>query len=192
MINDNVPPEELQIVFGDTDTLSSFLNRGCFGIFVNLFEDMGVEVVVPKLVYDELARKGGNDGLRTKPILQLERKNKLKILDIEPCTDEMITYLALRETMGQGESAALSMAKHSDKKAGIASNNLRDIEEFARENDIEIWTTIHILEASVNRGFTTTARADDLWKKMKQDGLWLPDYESLTEYLKRDAVPKTA
>lgn len=129
MIDEKVPPEcKLQVVFGDTDTLSSFLNRGCFGIFMNLFETMDVEVVVPKMVFDELAYRDGKEALRTGPILQLERTSKLKIVDIEVFSNEMDTYLQLRETMGQGESAALSMAKHSEKNAGIASNNLRDVE----------------------------------------------------------------
>ena len=48
--------EKTRIVYGDSDTLSSFLNRNSFEIFLKPFEIEGFEIVIPKVVYAEVCR----------------------------------------------------------------------------------------------------------------------------------------
>ena len=54
----------IQIVYADTDTLSSFLNRNSFGFFMRVFETIGAQIVISKMVLDELYCGKGNEKRR--------------------------------------------------------------------------------------------------------------------------------
>ena len=111
---------------------------------------------------------------------------KLQIIDIEAGTAEYHTYLYLTEEegMGKGEAAALSMAKHSEYIASVASNNLSDIWEYVEKNKIDLWTTARIIYECQLEEIMTKESAEQLWKKMVEDGDRLP-FDNYNEYVKR-------
>lgn len=175
---------DFQIVYSDTDTLSSFLNRNSFGFFMKVFEALGAEIVISKTVLDELYSGRGNE-IRRFTVERLRTLKRISIEDIDPFSDAGDTYFELSETMGKGEASALALAKHSARKAVVASNNLSDVADYAKKNNIELWPTAKILEEAINLKIMNMKQADTLWKRMKEDGLKLPSYETFEEYYRR-------
>lgn len=118
--------------------------------------------------------------------LFLKLFEKLQIIDIEAGTAEYHTYLYLTEEegMGKGEAAALSMAKHSEYIASVASNNLSDIWEYVEKNKIDLWTTARIIYECQLEEIMTKESPEQLWKKMVEDGDRLP-FDNYNEYVKR-------
>lgn len=102
--------------------------------------------------------------------------------EVNPISDKADTYYELCDIMDAGEASALALAKHSERKAVVASNNMRDIAEYARENNIELWPTAKILQKAVDLKIMTMDSANKLWKKMKKDGLRLPSYDTFEAY----------
>ena len=182
-----VAPDRIQIVYADTDTLSSFLNRNSFNYFLKVFEAMDAEVTISKIVLDELYN-GKKKELRKYTIERLKQTKRITIEDIEPFSEEDDTYAQLSETMGKGEASALALAKHSKRKAGVASNNMSDVANYAKANQIELWPTGKILRYAVDLEIMNMKQADELWKKMKADGLKLPMYDTFKEYYDKDSI----
>ena len=177
-----------QVVYADTDTLSSFLNRNCFNFFMKEFETLGAEIIIPKMVLNELYHDDKRTGIRTEPIKQMIRAKRIFEEDIDPFSDKADTYYELCEIMDAGEASALTLAKHSDRIAVVASNNMSDIARYARKNDIELWPTARILQEAVDLKIMNMDQADDLWKKMKKDGLRLPLDETFKAYYERNVL----
>lgn len=173
-----------KVIFADTDTLSTFLWRNQFGYFLKLFEKLQIEVIVPKVVLDELEYSKKTQERLAFPIKSLEKQEKLKILDIDVGSEEYYTYLLLTEEegMGKGEAAALSMATHSEDIASVASNNLSDILDYVKEKNIDLWTTARIIRMCELENIMKKERAEELWKKMMEDGEWLP-FEKYSDYV---------
>ena len=182
----NVPETDKKVIFSDTDTLSSFLWRDAFGYFLKLFRELGIEVVIPQIVVDELEYSERTRERLAKPIKNLERQGKLQIQEIMSGTNAYYTYLHLteEEDMGNGEAAALSMVTHSEGKASVASNNLSDIGKYVRKNRIDLWTTARIISECEKKGILTEERAEKLWIKMKEDGLYLPS-DNYSDYVEK-------
>lgn len=175
-----------KVIFSDTDTLSSFLWRNAFGYFLKLFDKLGMEVIIPQVVLKELEYSKRTREHLARPIKNLEKQGKLQIRDIEDGTNVHYTYLYLteEEDMGNGEAAALSMATHSESSASVASNNLSDIREYIENNKIDLWTTARIIyECELNK-IISNDRAEELWKKMLEDGLKLP-FENYSDYVRK-------
>lgn len=173
-----------KVIFADTDTLSTFLWRNQFGYFLKLFEKLQIEVIVPQVVLDELEYNKKTQERLAFPIKSLEKQGKLKILDIDVGSEEYYTYLLLTEEegMGKGEAAALSMATHSEDIASVASNNLSDILDYVKEKNIDLWTTARIIRMCELENVMKKERAEELWKKMMEDGEWLP-FEKYSDYV---------
>lgn len=173
-----------KVIFADTDTLSTFLWRNQFGYFLKLFEKLQIEVIVPQVVLDELEYNKKTRERLAFPIKSLEKQGKLKILDIDVGSEEYYTYLLLTEEegMGKGEAAALSMATHSEDIASVASNNLSDILDYVKEKNIDLWTTARIIRMCELENVMKKERAEELWKKMMEDGEWLP-FEKYSDYV---------
>lgn len=173
---------KIEIVYADTDTLSSFLNRNSFNYFLRVFEAMDAEVKISQSVLDELYDGRRRNEFRKFMIEKLRQTNRIRIEDIEPFSEAGDTYFELCEIMGKGEASALALAKHSRRKAVVASNNMRDVAAYARENNIELWTTGRILRQAIDLKIMNLKQANTLWKNMKSDGLRLPAYETFEEY----------
>ncbi|MEE1078301.1 MAG: hypothetical protein UIC64_04530 [Agathobacter sp.] len=166
--------EKTRIVYGDSDTLSSFLNRNSFEIFLKPFEIEGFEIVIPQVVYDEVCR-GPHKVERKNQIDAVKRMNRVVVEDIESGTEAADIYFSLCEKMGKGEAAALAMAESSEGKAVVASNNMSDVKTYAASHGIQLWPTAKILQKAIRHNVITENRADVLWEKMKEDGMKLPD-----------------
>ena len=74
------------------------------------------------------------------------------------------------------------MATHSECEACVASNNLSDISNYVRANNIDLWTTARIIRACELKNIMKKERAEELWKKMVEDGEWLP-VENYNDYV---------
>jgi len=172
--------DKIQVVYADSDTLSSYLNRGKFGFFITVFEALGVEVIIPKIVMEELCR-GRYGKVRESTLQQMIRTNRIVVREIEMGKPEADTYYELSQNMGQGEAAALALAKNSNRRCVVASNNYKAVIEYAEENDIELWPTTTIMMHAIDLKIMSMNQANDLWIHMKRDGLKLPDYEKFED-----------
>ena len=189
-INDTA--KENKIVISDTDFLSSFLWRDKFGIVTKLFAKLGMDIVIPQAVIEELGYSIRTRERLQMPLIRLNnKKEKVKgagdiyIRDIDPFSDMGIKYNELKESMGQGESAAISMLLYSEEKpACLASNNLKDISKYVEDYGITLWTTADVLVKAEELGIITHESAINLWDKMLEDNLYLPE-NSYEEYSKR-------
>lgn len=188
----NGTAKENKIVISDTDFLSSFLWRDQFGIVTKLFAKLGMDIVIPQAVIEELGYS-----IRTRERLQIplirlnNKKEKMRgagdiyIRDIDPFSDMGIKYNELKESMGQGESAAISMLLYSEEKSAcLASNNLKDISKYVEDYGITLWTTADVVVKAEELGIITHEYAINLWDKMLKDNLYLPE-NSYEEYSKR-------
>lgn len=189
-VNDTA--DESAIVISDTDFLSSFLWRNQFGIVTKLFAKLGMDIVVPQVVMEELGYSiRTKDRLQT-PLIRLnDKKEKVHgvgnvyIRDIDPFSEMGTKYEELKKNMGQGESAAISMALYADEKtACLASNNLKDVSQYVEDYEIVLWTTADVLVKAEELGIITHESAVKLWDKMYEDDLWLPE-KTYEEYIKR-------
>lgn len=177
-----------KVIFADTDTLSTFLWRDQFGFFLQLFEKLQIEVIIPQVVLEELEYNARTKARLADPIKSWAKQGKLTILDIDAGSPEYYTYLQLTEEegMGKGEAAALSMATHSKCEASVASNNLSDIAEYVKANNIDLWTTARIIYTCEIEKIMKKDKAEKLWKKMVEDKEKLPSssYEKYLEKMK--------
>ena len=189
-INDTA--KENKIVISDTDFLSSFLWRNQFGIVTKLFAKLGMDIVIPQAVIEELGYSIRTRERLQTPLIRLDNKKEkvqgageVYIRDIDPFSDMGIKYNELKESMGQGESAAISMLLYSEEKpACLASNNLKDISKYVEDYGITLWTTADVLVKAEELGIITHESAINLWDKMLEDNLYLPE-NSYEEYSKR-------
>lgn len=189
-INDTA--KENKIVISDMDFLSSFLWRNQFGIVTKLFAKLGMDIVIPQAVIEELGYSIRTRERLQTPLIRLDNKKEkvqgageVYIRDIDPFSDMGIKYNELKESMGQGESAAISMLLYSEEKpACLASNNLKDISKYVEDYGITLWTTADVLVKAEELGIITHESAINLWDKMLEDNLYLPE-NSYEEYSKR-------
>lgn len=188
----NAPVKGDKIVISDTDFLSSFLWRNQFGIVTKLFAKLGMDIVIPQAVIEELGYSIRTRERLQTPLIRLNNKKEkvrgagnIYIRDIDPFSDMGIKYNELKESMGQGESAAISMLLYSEEKpACLASNNLKDISKYVEDYGIILWTTADVLVKAEELGIITHESAINLWNKMLEDNLYLPE-GSYEEYSKR-------
>lgn len=102
-----------KIVISDTVFLSSFLWRNQFGIVTKLFTKLGMDIVVPRAVIEKLEYSIRTRERLQTPLIRLNNKKEkvrgagnIYIRDIDSFSDMGIKYNELKESMGQGESAA--------------------------------------------------------------------------------------
>lgn len=178
-----------KIVISDTDFLSSFLWRNQFGVVVKVFACLGMDIVVPQAVMEELEysvrtreRLAGEIRRESRRKDKRQGKGSVFIRDIEMFTQEGECFEELRKTIGKGEAAAISMVLHAENEmACLASNNLKDVRGYVEKNKIELWTTADVIAKAVEFEVLTEKAANKLWKRMCEDGLWLPE-DTYTAY----------
>ncbi len=179
------PGRQNRVIFNDTDVLSSFLCVNSFKTVLDVFAHKGYEPVIPLVVLDELKATAKTRQLLAKPIEAEIRKGTVYTEDIMLGTEVFDTYMDFknRQGLGDGESAALSLAIHTPGSA-IASNNLRDVEKAVGEYHLELWTVPDIVHYAKEHSIITENRAGELWKKMVQYGRRLP-CDTYQEYLQK-------
>lgn len=177
------PDRQNRVIFNDTDVLSSFLCVNSFRTVLDVFAHKGYKPVIPLVVLDELKATDITRQLFAKPIEAEIRKGTIHTEDIMLETEVFDTYMDFKnqQGLGDGESAALSLAIHTPGSA-IASNNLRDVKKAVAHYHLELWTVPDIIHYAKEHHIITGHRADGLWKKMVQHGRRLP-YNTYQEYL---------
>lgn len=191
----NYTADASAIVVSDADFLSSFLWRNQFGVVTRLFAELEMDIVVPLAVIEELGYSVRTRERLQSPLIRLNNKKdkipnngSVYIRDIDPFSDMGLKYKKLKESMGQGESAAISMVLYAeDKIACLASNNLKDIGQYIKDYGITLWTTADVLVKAEELGIITHELAVNLWDKMYEDNLRLPErtYEA---YIKNKKI----
>lgn len=172
-----------RMVISDADILSSFLRRNAFQYYIHLFDALEMQIVIPQMVMDELNSRRWRERLAM-PIEQEARKGTLVIEDFDPFSDESEKYQELKQTIGKGEAAAISMVlTRGIDCASLGSNNYSDIKSYVDENNIDLWTTGRVLYTCEKLGIISHARCVTLFDHMKKDGLYIPgdDYEDYLE-----------
>lgn len=177
------PEQEKRVIFNDTDVLSSFMCVNSFKTVLDVFAHKRYKMVVPLVVLDELRATSRIKQLFATPIEAEIRKGTIYTEDIMLGTEEFDTYMEFKnqQGLGDGESAALSLAIHTP-SAAIASNNLRDVKKAVEDYHLELWTVPDIIHYAKEHNIITENRASGLWKKMVQHGRRLP-YSTYEEYL---------
>lgn len=169
-------------VFFDTDCLCSFLWVGNERILPLLYPG---RIIIPRPVYSEICNpriphlKNRLDSLLS--------ENLVSIQEIGINSEEFQTYFKLTETpsaghaiIGNGEAAAITLAKHS---CGIvASNNLSDITAYIEEFNLKNITTGDILADALERKLIDEAKGNTIWTQMLSKRRRL-GASSFTEYL---------
>lgn len=94
---------------------------------------------------------------------------------------ELTSSAGGRKSIGRGEAACIALAKTYD--GILASNNLRDIEDYVEEFNLEHITTGDILLKAYNMGLITEAEANKIWSDMLNKRRKL-GANSFSEYMK--------
>ena len=171
-------------VFFDTDCLSAFLWTQNQSILPFLYPG---KIVIPYQVYRELS----NPNIRQlkERVDQMTRVKVAKVESIAVDTAEYDLYRKLtahpdagHKIIDDGEAAAIAMAK--ERNGILASNNLRDIEDYVNEFGIEHVTTGDIMKEAYRQGVITETEGNTIWSEMLAKKRWL-GYASFTEFLDR-------
>lgn len=169
--------------FFDTDCLSAFLWVRKENLLIKLY---GGKIILPKQVYSELSHPR-IPHLKTRTDT-LNNNGDITIEDIEFDTEEYRIYYKLTrnpdkgfKAIGKGEAAAISLAKT---KGGIlASNNMRDIQQYVEEYGLEHITTGDILVEALNKQYITEDEGNRIWSNMIAKNRKLPN-NTFSEFLK--------
>jgi predicted nucleic acid-binding protein len=160
------------IIF-DTDCISSFLWVKRLEIPENLFPK---QVKIPHQVVVELDNLKRSSYIWV-PILLEEkiRDGTFEILSIPALGLIANDFVALSTRMGSGEAATLSLVKGQG--GVVASNNLRDVNDFCEKNKLELIHTDDILCMAVIKGIITETEGQVIWTDMKNTKRKLPSYD---------------
>jgi predicted nucleic acid-binding protein len=170
-------------LFFDTDCLSSFL---CVGREDIILLNYRCRIVIPQFVYDEFCSPVVRH-LRIKLDSMLNVKDVYK-MEIAFGTPEAILFKQLTKKpikdvppIGKGEAAALVLAKANN--GIIASNNLRDIKDYAKDFGIPILTAADILVEALGTSYITETEGNTIWTDMRNKNRKLPT-NSFSEFLR--------
>lgn len=171
------------LLFFDTDCLSAFLWIRKENLLPQLYPG---KVIIPRPVYAELCRPN-TPHLKSR-IDVLIAQNLVSIQDIDINSDEYSTYYQLTESpteghkvIGNGEAASIALAKQYG--GIVASNNLRDIQTYISEFDLQHITTGDILVDAYNKRLITESDGNLIWSNMLAKRRRL-GASTFTEYLK--------
>lgn len=152
--------------FFDTDCISSFLWVKQEGLLSHLYPG---RIIIPRPVYLELSFPRTSH-LKARADALVASGNA-EIIDIIVGTEEYNIYHKLvvepeksRKLIGKGEAASLALAK--EKGGIVASNNLRDINDYIRELQLDHITTGEILVEALNKKLITVKEGDVIWEAM--------------------------
>ena len=163
---------KLPLVF-DNDCLSSFLWVKRTDIIKQLFPG---QIIVPSIVKNELSRVQ-----HLLDMLDAEASSgHFSIYDIQLATAAFSEYLELTSTsnpmrIGGGEAAAIAIARELD--GTVASNNLRDILPYVKDDKPPYLCTDNILFMAYEDGLISEVQGNSIWNEMKRRKRRLPDYD---------------
>ncbi len=126
-------------------------------------------MIIPKPSYDELSNP-------TVPHLKqrvdyLINSNQVKLSTIEVNSDEYELYIKLTNSpdeghkiIGRGEAASIILAKKNN--GIVASNNIKDIQQYIQEFNLKHITTGDILYEALSKGYITEVQGNLIWASM--------------------------
>ena len=171
-----------EIVFFDSDCLSSFLWAHRTNILVDLF---GGRMVLPRVVYDEMSSLSW----MKREIDILTMNNIIEVRDICVGTKEFDTYIQLIKepedgfkVIGGGEAAALSFVICG--QGILASNNYKDIGQYIRRYGLKNLPTSEIMYMALEKKLISEDEGNKIWKRMRSKNRILPE-ETFSDYLKK-------
>ena len=153
-------------LFFDTDCLSAFLWVGNQNLLIRLYPG---KVVIPMQVYNELSYPGISH-LKAR-VDTLLCNGQITLASIDTGTDAYDLYYTLTEVpldghviIGKGEAASIVLAQIYD--GTVASNNLRDINQYIEEFGLNHITTGDILMEAYRRRYITEDQGNSIWASM--------------------------
>jgi predicted nucleic acid-binding protein len=172
-------------IFYDSDVLICFLEINEQKILKKLFS----KIIIPDKVYEELTRKKSHQNVKNNLNL-LINDGFVEIEKIEFCTPEYIDYTCMIEgywtndkPLGIGEAAAIALAlKHF---GIVASNNLSDVENLSKLDDIPILTFSMILSFLFELNLISKVKIESVWKKIIVNTKQILPYDTFDEYYRK-------
>lgn len=153
-------------IFFDTDCLSAFLWVNNESLLPILYPG---KIVIPEQVYVELSNPRVSH-LKNR-IDELVKAKKVTIQEIDISSDEYQIYYKLTEApdsghkiIGNGEAASIALAKRYN--GIVASNNLKDIQIYIDEFNLQHKTTGDILVEAYNLKLITEEKGNYIWEQM--------------------------
>ena len=169
-------------IFYDSDVLICFLEINKQEILKRIFS----KIIVPDIVYQELNKKNSNQNVKNN-LSSLINDGFVEIRSIEFATPEYFDYTCMiegfwsdDEPIGFGEAAAMALAI---KDFGIvASNNLADVKELGKANDIPILTFSMIMSFCFELNLMSKQEIESVWKEILDNTKQKLPKETFNEY----------
>lgn len=170
-----------EVIFFDTDCISSFLWTGSEYLLIHCF---GNAMILPRQVYNEISSV---PHLKQKIDVMIKNGN-LKIEDLLVGSEENNLYLDLTDytrsstlpLIGRGEAAAIVLSKKNN--GVLASNNFRDVKYYVELYGLKHIATQDIIHKAVNDGILSITQADAIWIQMVAKRRKLP-FSTFSDYL---------
>ena len=168
------------LIYFDTDCLSSFLWVGREFLLIRLYKD---RIFLSQQVYREIVRI---PSLKIK-VNQLIQSKEFTLSDFQVGSPEHILYTELtknpikgRKIIGNGEASVICLAKCRDGIVG--SNNFKDIWEYLDLYHLRHIATADILCEALENGLISLRESNTIWRDMRNKNIWLPE-ETFSDYL---------
>lgn len=171
-------------IFYDADVLSSFLNIGESDFLFNIFS----KIIILEPVYNELTNMKTPELVRNK-VNELVDRKLIEIIEIEVQSKTYAYFNSIEngeysdgKVLGKGESATL--AKAICAKGVVASNNLSDVAQVVKKFELPFLTSSLILAQSFDNGIVNKEQVENIWGKMLDKNISLPN-SSFFDYYKK-------
>ena len=179
-----------ELVFYDADVLSSFLNIGESDFLFNIFS----KIIILEPVYNELTNMNTPELVRNK-VNELVDKKLIRVMEIEVQSKTYDYFNSIEngkysngKVLGKGESATL--AKAICAKGVVASNNLSDVAQVVKKFELPFLTSSLILAQSFDNGIITVEQVENIWGKMLDKNISLPNSSFFDYYEKTYELDK--
>lgn len=169
-------------LFFDNDCISAFLWVGEQSILAQMYPG---RIVIPQPVYEELSVPGVLH-LKEKIDLMIQRGQAvLQTISTDSETYSLYYQMtqepgAGHKVIGNGEASCIALAK--EEKGIIASNNIRDIQEYIEEFELQHITTGDIMVEAFRAGLISESQGNVIWSNMLRKRRKI-GADSFTEYL---------
>lgn len=154
-------------IFFDSDFLITFLfpDTNYFNIVKEVCNDY--TFYIPQVVYSEISRYAGKRQVVRSRIDDLIKKGELYKTAVEasdPAASLMALYTQRRpgkKRIGRGEAGVIALCV--TRKGVIASNNITDIDVYAKDNNLKYITTSKVIKRAVEIKVITFEQAEKIW-----------------------------
>ena len=159
----------------DADVILHFSKVDRLVFLTEIFPEY--DYVVLSKVYDEIKEKKIKDYL-DRCVLLLKT---ITIVQFNPTGEMYREYAILSSKRGVGESACMAYCKYTNNVIG--SSNLKDIENYCKDNEITYLTTIDFLYYAVKKRKMTKLEAENFILEVRDKGSILPENINFATYI---------